>query len=33
MDLASSKKIKAIVGIKEGNITKRAKNVETYTKQ
>ncbi len=33
MDLASSKKIKSIVGIKEGNITKRAKNVDTFTKQ
>ncbi len=33
MDLASNKKIKSIVGIKEGNITKRAKNVDTYTKQ
>ncbi len=33
MDLASTKKIKSIVGIKEGNITKRAKNVDTFTKQ
>lgn len=33
MDLASSKKIKSIVGIKEGNITKRAEGVNTYTKQ
>lgn len=33
MDLASSKKIKSIVGIKEGNITKRAEGINTYTKQ
>lgn len=33
MDLSSTKKIKSIVGIKEGNITKRAKNVDTFTKQ
>lgn len=32
MDLASTKNIKSIVGIKEGNITKRAKNVNTFTK-